>query len=754
MKVKKIAIAAALLAFGLTGCEFVSGFMGKDKEKIDNQAIANEAVMARFLAGIASSSANVQKPDLSQLNRNDFNLAAVRLNLPIFWTFEETPSKEVTPANLVSLNFYPTSDSFVWKNDKGEFTKDFYLAYNQMVAVMKDSAFSAVSNKNSLLYLQWCDQHLDSVIEGLKDPKSSIDDKADWDAMKQKIAEHISAEIKKAQLDDAEKQRLSKVAEELDQGAVTLVSSDFSKSDEKERAFVEAMLKVGALIDNLYARQIGVDEILKQVPESDTMSRSMIRRNWGIDPQSPKMKDDKEARAIAGVDKVPVGIYPKDLQADPGFCAKLDARDDAETLLDHFSVVVKEGDDLKAVPYSEFFKDEMKAVSDALKEAATALEGNEKEAALKKYIDAAAESFLTNNWEPANEAWAAMNSTNSAWYVRVAPDETYWEPCSRHAGFHMTFARINPDALAWQEKLNPLQQDMEKQMASIAGKPYKARKVSFHLPDFIDIVTNSGDDRDPFGATIGQSLPNWGPVANEGRGRTVAMSNLYTDPDSLRDRKTLAASMLTEKDMELLKDSSGPGLLSTIIHEASHNLGPAHEYTVKGKKDNDIYGGALASMAEELKAQTAALWYIPYLVKKGVIDQNMANKTYADSIYWTFGHISRGMTTGDGVIQPYSQLSAIQLGMMLEDGAVTFDPDATAANGTDKGAFVFHLEKMPKTAERMMKAIAQSKAQGDKQALVDLQKKYVEGTIVPFDIIRERMLRLPKTSFVYSVKTK
>ena len=721
MKFRKFAIAAVLLALGLTGCDGMGSFM-KKKETIDNQAIANQNVMAHFQANVVASASKIQKPDLSQLSRNDFNHAAVRMNLPLFWIYEETPSTELKPELLITLNFYPSSESFVWKNEKGEFTDDFYRAYNHMVAAWKDPAFAAAANKDTVQYLQWCDQNLDSVIEDLKQSVESAKDTADWDAVKQQIADSVKTDLKERQVDDAEKLRLSKVAEELDQGAVTVVASDFSQNDEKERAFVEAMLKVGALIDNLYTRQVGIDKIMDKVPEADLPSRSMIRRNWGIGPQSPKLKDDKDVRAIAGLDKLPVGIYPEDLQQDPDFCAKLDARPDAEKLLDHFSVVVKDGDELKPVPYNEFFKDEMKAVSDALKEAAAALEGNEKEAALKKYIDAAAESFLTNNWEPANEAWAAMNSTNSAWYVRVAPDETYWEPCSRHAGFHMTFARINPDALVWQEKLNPLKQDMEKQMASIAGKPYKARKVNVHLPDFIDIVTNSGDDRDAFGATIGQSLPNWGPVANEGRGRTVAMSNLYTDPDSLRDRKTLASSMFTEKDMELLKDATGPGLLSTSIHEAAHNLGPAHEYVVKGKKDNDIYGGALASMAEEFKAQTAAIWYIPYLVKKGVIDQAMADKTYADSIYWTFGHIARGMTTGDGIIQPYSQLSAIQLGMMLEDGAVTFDAEATAANGTDKGAFVLHLEKMPKTAERMMKAIAQSKAKGDKQALVDLQK--------------------------------
>ena len=89
-----------------------------------------------------------------------------------------------------------------------------------------------------------------------------------------------------------------------------------------------------------------------------------------------------------------------------------------------------------------------------------------------------------------------MNVDNSKWYVRVAPDETYWEPCAQKAGFHLTFARINQGSKEWQEKLVPVQQEMEEAIATRAGAPYKARKVTFHLPDFIDIVVNAGDDRE------------------------------------------------------------------------------------------------------------------------------------------------------------------------------------------------------------------------------------------------------------------
>ena len=110
------------------------------------------------------------------------------------------------------------------------------------------------------------------------------------------------------------------------------------------------------------------------------------------------------------------------------------------------------------------------------------------------------------------------------------------------------------------------------------------------------------------------------------------------------------------------------------------------------------------------------------------------------------------MTNAEGRIQPYSQLAAIQIGMMLEAGALTFEADTMAANGTDKGAFVIHMDKMVACVDNMMKEIATIKAKGDKDALEKLRVKHVEGKEIPFKLIEERMLRLPKTSFVYSVK--
>ena len=36
------------------------------------------------------------------------------------------------------------------------------------------------------------------------------------------------------------------------------------------------------------------------------------------------------------------------------------------------------------------------------------------------------------------------------------------------------------------------------------------------------------------------------------------------------------------------------GTMSTVLHEAAHNLGPSHEYRVGGATDDKIFGGAAA----------------------------------------------------------------------------------------------------------------------------------------------------------------
>jgi len=536
--------------------------------------------------------------------------------------------------------------------------------------------------------------------------------------------------------------RIELVAKDLDQGRPTLVRTKVAAD---EQPFVDHMQKVASLIDHIYDQQTGAASLADKLP-ADPESHSLFRRNHGVKCVAPGTENDPQCSAIPGSPKQVTGLYPADLQAHDDYCKQLEAKPNAKALLGPFTIVT--GD--KAMPYSEAYQPDMAAIATELEAAADSMK-DAKEPALVAYLRAAASSFRTNDWRPADEAWASMTVDNSKWYVRAAPDEVYSDPCAHKAMFHLTFARINQGSKQWQDKLVPVQQDMEAAIAAHAGPPYKARKVTFHLPDFIDIVLNAGDDRNPLGATIGESLPNWGPVANEGRGRTVAMVNLYLDKDSIAARRSQAESVLDKASMADYTGTQDPQLLTTILHEATHNLGPAHEYQVGGKTDEQVFGGPVAAVLEELKAQTGALYLLEFLRAKGIVSDQLARAAYVDSIVWAFGHISQGMYTGTRTRKTYGNVAAIQIGYLMDHGALSWDAAATAANGTDKGALVIHADKLVAACDEMMKTVAGIKARGDIKGAQALFDRYVDGDAVPQKVISERFLRSPKASFVYSI---
>jgi hypothetical protein len=623
-----------------------------------------------------------------RVDRATFNRVAARLDAPVYWSRDADNDGSIDPDETASLLFFSSSPVYV---ESGKFTPAFESVYSEIEAAAKAPAPTG-----------------------------------------------------------ADAARIALIQQELDDAASVLVETDLSKASADEKKFVRNMLETAALLDQLYAIQSGAGKEKSKVAP-DRASQSLYRRNWGTRCLTPKLEKDPACTAAPGAAKQTVDVYPEAMQKDDGFCKTLEKDKASKELLAPFTVVREKDKKLVAVPYTEAYGPPMKAIAAKLRTSAKEL-ADPNEGPMRAYLEAAATAFETNDWKPADEAWAKMNARNSKFYLRIGPDETYWEPCSQKAGFHVSFARINKDSLALQDKLTPHQQMMEDELAKLIGEPYKARKVTFHLPDFIDIVLNAGDSRDPIGGTIGQSLPNWGPVANEGRGRTVAMTNLYTDPDSMAVRKAKAASLLAPETMQKFGDEPGPGLMSTVLHEAAHNLGPSHEYKYKGKKDDEAFGGEHAAMLEELKAQSGAYYYLYLLRDKGVFDDATVERTIVDNVVWALNHISRGMVTASGKRKAYSQLSAIQIGFFMSEGAITWDPKAKAANGTDVGAFKIDFSKMRDASLKLMKTVGHIKAANDKKTALELDKHVdIKTAAVPHAAVTERMLKFPQPNFVYAI---
>lgn len=631
-----------------------------------------------------------------RIDRTDFNRLAVELNLPLFWTEDGNSNNGLDPSELAVL--WGQNDSRGdWLQQPDGFTPRFAQAYERVVKLKT---------------------------EGHAKPASTN-----------------------------EAARRAAVLLELAQGRPTAIASNFTAATAEDKAVVSHILQVADVIERIHALQRGTLGMERDIPGDDPASAALFHRNQGPWCEAPQTMDDPNCSALPSKPPKISGMYPAELQSDKNFCETLAADKNAKALLEPFVVVKTDASGaLTAVPYNVAYKEEMEAASKILQDAAESITSLE-EAAFEAYLRAASQAFLDNNWVPADEAWSKMNVNNSKWYLRVGPDEVYFEPCSRKAGFHVSFARINQDSKRWQEKLDPVKNEMENAVAILAGRPYKARKVSFHLPDFIDMVLNAGDSRPAHGATIGQSLPNWGPVANEGRGRTVAMTNISTDADSKRALQEQVESLFCKASMASFTTDPEPQLMSTVLHEASHNLGPSHEYEVEGKTDDEIFGGPLASTLEELKAQTGALYYTHWLVEKGLIDKAAADEAHTRDVVWAFGHISRGMYE-DGKPKAYSQLAAIQMGFLVKEGALLWNAEEQAANGKDKGCFMLSLDRFPAAIEKLTIAVFGIKGRGDKKAAEALKRELVDDE-TPWKALRatitERVLRSPKGSFVYAI---
>lgn len=663
--------------------------------------VISQGVYARIGEVVPHSSQSIQNSHKT-IHTNDidhlsFNRIAAELDLPIFWQLTKDGQEKLTPEYVHFLWGVSNDKASQWIH-KGHFTEKFNQAYERIISVFKNG-------------------HDDGNVN------------------------------------DNEAYRRSLVRKELAMGLPTLVHSNFTQLNSYEQEMVGHIINAANLIETIYAKQNGSYPYKDTVRNQDSSSKMLFYRNQGPWCEAPGVSNDPQCNALPEHPAKTSGLYPVSIQAEQEFCDKQAQQNNGSDLLSPFKTVLDENDHLIAVPYHQVYQDEMNQISHELAQAAASIH-DDSESALKMYLKTASQAFLDNNWLPADEAWSKMNANNSKWYLRIGPDEVYYDPCSRKAGFHVSFATINEDSKIWQEKLEPLKADMENTLADLAGAPYQARQVSFHLPDFVDIVLNAGNSRSAHGATIGQSLPNWGPVANEGRGRTIAMTNLYTDPDSMHNLLTQSKSLICQSSMEDYSQDQSPKTMSVVLHEAAHNLGPAHEYKVDGKTASEIFGGPLASMLEELKAQSAALYFTDWLVEKAVIDKEFAKKTHNADIIWAFGHIAQGMYGSHGESKAYSQLSAVQLGFLMDHKAISWHSDTVAANGKDIGCFTFDQEKLPKAIHSLTREVAGIKARGDKHRAELLKQEYVDRTgdrQALMQTIAERWLRQPKSSFVYSI---
>ena len=545
--------------------------------------------------------------------------------------------------------------------------------------------------------------------------------------------------------------RAQLVHEELRQGLPTVVYTDLSGAPAADRAIVEQVAEVARRLERVFMSQIGSIAFVERAAKLTGADKALFYRNQSPWCMGPSTAGKPGCGAFEALPPRVSGLYPSDLQKDKGFCEALSKHADARRLLDRHTAVRRVDGQLVSVPFSKAFPEAMGAVASSLRDLAKLLQ-DPADRALRDYATAAAQAFENDDWDAADRAWLDVKTLTSRWYLRIGPDRVApsYDPCRRKAAFQLSFGRFDRRSHIWKQKFALVKDKMEAKMAALAGAPYEARDVDLGIPDFVDIILNAGETRRPMGAYIGHILPNAGAVAEEGRSRTIAFTNLYSDLDSQDRFNKASKGYFCEESAWKFSARPNPRIVNSIFHIAGLNLGPNDEYRVRGQLAPEIFGGTLAVTLKQIKGQTSALHFIDWLRSKELIEPKLADTATAFGLFWSISHVSRGVFAGDGRRSVHGHVGAVIIAALLESGAIVWRPAASKKN---EGCLDVDIEAVAKPIEKLLKTVAQIKASGDKEALDGLIKRYVdEGPKDVFDFIETQGRRQPSNTFLYAFR--
>jgi len=151
-------------------------------------------------------------------------------------------------------------------------------------------------------------------------------------------------------------------------------------------------------------------------------------------------------------------------------------------------------------------------------------------------------------------------------------------------------------------------------------------------------------------------------------------------------------------------------LLSTVMHEICHGLGPAFAHNSAGDKISIREAiGPIYSGLEEAKADVVGMFSLKWLVDRGVLPKEKLREYYASYVAGNF------RTLRFGAAEAHGEAEMMEFNYYVEHGAITRD---------QSGKYTIDFEKMPGQIETLAKELLEMEATGDRARTEAWFKKY------------------------------
>jgi hypothetical protein len=491
--------------------------------------------------------------------------------------------------------------------------------------------------------------------------------------------------------------------EQIAKFAPTELKYDRSNLDDRQQKVVENIYRAAKIMDEIFLDQVYSKnneikaELLKKETEEAKVQLELFEIMFG---PFDRLDHDKP---FLGTDEKPLGanFYPEDMSKEEFENWIKEHPEDEKTFTSEFTFIRREGGNLVAIPYSEYYKDKLTAASKFLLEAAEYADNQ----SVKDYLTTRAAALLSNDYFESDMEW--MDMEDNAIEVVIGPYEVYEDRLFNYKASFECFLTIKDPVES--EKLEVFKsylRDMEIHLP--IPDMYKNFERGSESPlAVVNEIYTAGDTKAGV-QTIAFNLPNDERVRKAKGSKKVMLKNV-TEAKFEKLLMPISEIVLYEKQLKYVTFNSF--FTHSLMHEMSHGIGPGfivvdgRETEVK-KELKETY-----STLEECKADILGVYNNIFMIEKGVFPRSYEREFLVTKLAGTFRSVRFGISEAHG------GGNAIIYNFLMEKGGFEYDEKTEKVKVNFKKAYT--------AFEELGNLLLTIQAKGDYEGAQELIKKYV-----------------------------
>ena len=441
---------------------------------------------------------------------------------------------------------------------------------------------------------------------------------------------------------------------------------DISHLSSGDKAALAKLVQAARIVDDIFMSQYwSGDHKLYAELKKDTSPLGRARLDYFWLNKGPWSALDEHRAFLPGVpDKKPAGanFYPEDMTREE-FESWIKAlpEEQRKAAQSFFTVIRRDPGThkLTIVPFSAEYREPLTRAAALLREAA----GLTTNATLKRFLEARASDFLSNDYYEGDIAWMDVDAPIE---MTIGPYETYNDELFGYKAAYEAYVTVRDEEESRKVAFfSGHLQDVENNLP--LDPKFRDPKLGASAPiRVVNEILSTGDAAHGV-RTAAYNLPNDERVIQQKGSKRVMLKNVQ----EAKFRSTLVPIASRVLSPAARKDVSFDAFFTHILaHELSHGIGP-HQITVGDRQTSvRLEMKELYSAIEEAKADITGLYMLQYLMDQGLIPKDERR------MYTTF-LASSFRTLRFGLKEAHAKGMALQINYLMDKQAFVVNTDGT-----------------------------------------------------------------------------